>query len=66
MIIITHKGGYRTVYSHLSDIYVKEGDIVKLGFVIGKVGESIEGNVLHFEIWNSREKQNPEVWLARR
>ena len=66
VIIITHKGGYRTVYSHLSDIYVKEGDKVKLGFVIGKVGESIEGNVLHFEIWNSREKQNPEVWLARR
>ncbi len=66
VIIVTHKGDYRTVYSHLSDIYVKEGDKVKLGTVLGKVGESIEGNVLHFEIWNSREKQNPELWLARR
>ena len=66
VIIITHKGDYRTVYSHLSDIYVREGDKVKLGTVIGKVGESIEGNVLHFEIWNSREKQNPEKWLAGR
>ena len=66
VIIITHKGDYRTVYSHLSNIYVKEGDKVKLGTVIGQVGESLEGNILHFEIWNSRNKQNPESWLARR
>ncbi len=66
VIIITHKGDYRTVYSHLSDIYVKEGDKVRLGTILGKVGESIEGYVLHFEIWNSRDKQNPENWLARR
>ena len=66
VIIITHKGDFRTVYSHLSNIYVKEGDRVKLGTVIGKVGESLEGNILHFEIWNSRSKQNPAVWLARK
>ena len=66
VIIITHKGDFRTVYSHLSDIYVKEGDKVNLGTALGKVGESIEGNVLHFEIWNSRDKQNPEIWLAKR
>lgn len=66
VIIITHKGDYRTVYSHLSNIYVKEGDRVKAGSVIGKVGESLEGDILHFEIWNSRNKQNPEVWLARK
>lgn len=66
VIIITHKGDYRTVYSHLSNIFVKEGDKVKLGTVIGVVGESIDGNILHFEIWNSRNKQNPETWLARR
>ncbi len=66
VIIITHKGDYRTVYSHLSNIFVKEGDKVKLGTVIGRVGESLEGNILHFEIWNSRNKQNPENWLARK
>ncbi len=66
VIIITHKGNYRTVYSHLSDIYVKEGDKVKAGSILGRVGESLEGNVLHFEIWNSRQKQNPVVWLAGR
>lgn len=66
VVIITHKGDYRTVYSHLSDIFVKEGDRVKSGSMIGRVGESLEGNVLHFEIWYSRNKQNPEVWLARK
>ena len=66
VIIITHKGDYRTVYSHLSNIFVKEGDKVKLGTVIGRVGESLEGDILHFEIWNSRNKQNPENWLAKK
>ena len=66
VLILTHKGDYRTVYSHLSDIFVKEGDRVKAGAVLGKVGESLEGNILHFEIWNQRNKQNPESWLARK
>ena len=66
VIIITHKDGYRTVYSHFSEIFVKEGDKVKPGSVIAKVGESIEGYIVHFEIWNSRNNQNPEIWLARK
>ncbi len=66
VIIVTHKGDYRTVYSHLSEIYVNEGDRVKPGKVIAKVGDSLEGKVLHFEIWNSRENQNPEAWLAKK
>ncbi len=66
VIIVTHKGDYRTVYSHLSEIYVNEGDRVKPGKVIARVGDSLEGKVLHFEIWNSRENQNPEIWLARK
>lgn len=66
VIIITHKGNYRTVYSHLAEIYVNEGDKVQSGNVIAKIGDSIEGKILHFEIWNSRENQNPELWLARK
>ncbi len=66
VIIITHKGEYRTVYSHLSEIYVSEGEKVKMGTRIARVSESLEGSILHFEIWNSRNNQNPEVWLARK
>jgi len=66
VIIISHKEDYRTVYSHLSEIFVNEGDKVKAGSVIAKVGESLEGYILHFEIWNSRVNQNPEKWFAKR
>lgn len=66
IIIISHSDNYRTVYSHLDEIFVQEGDEVVTGQVIASVGESIEGNVLHFEIWNSRENQNPEIWLVKK
>jgi len=66
VIIVTHREDYRTVYSHLSEIYVNEGDKVKTGNIIAKVGDSVEGQVLHFEIWNSRQNQNPEAWLTKR
>lgn len=66
VIIVSHKGDYRTVYSHLAEIYVDEGDKVKTGNVIAKIGESVDGKVLHFEIWNSRTNQNPEKWLAKK
>lgn len=65
VLIISHKGNYRTVYGHLSEIYVNEGDKVKTGGVIAKVSESLEGNILHFEIWSARQNVNPELWLKK-
>ena len=66
VIIVSHKGDYRTVYGHLAEIYIDEGDRIVTGKVIAKIGESVDGNVLHFEIWNSRTNQNPEEWLAKK
>ncbi len=65
IVIIDHHGGYRTVYSHLADISVTQGQTVKEGESIGTSGEALEGPRLHFEIWKDREKQNPELWLTR-
>ncbi|HEY5615610.1 MAG TPA: peptidoglycan DD-metalloendopeptidase family protein [Bacteroidota bacterium] len=65
LLILNHYGGYRTVYAHLSDIAVTEGQSVKDGQVIAKSGDSLEGNILHFEIWKDRDKQNPERWLMK-
>jgi murein DD-endopeptidase MepM/ murein hydrolase activator NlpD len=65
LVILDHDGGYRTIYSHLADIYVIEGQIVKEGDIIAESGESLDGPRLHFEIWKDREKQNPEHWLTR-
>lgn len=63
IVIVDHHGGYRTVYSHLADILVMQGQIVKEGESIGTSGEALEGPRLHFELWKDREKQNPELWL---
>ena len=63
VLIISHKGSYRTVYGHLGEVYVSEGDKLKTSGLIAKVGESLEGNILHFEIWNARQNVNPELWL---
>lgn len=65
VIIVSHKGGFKTVYGHLAEVYVSEGDKLKTGSLIGKVGESLEGNILHFQIWNGRQSVNPENWLKR-
>jgi septal ring factor EnvC (AmiA/AmiB activator) len=66
VVIVSHKDGYRTVYSHLSEIFVNEGDKVKSGSVLALVDEGLDGYVLHFEIWKARDKQNPESWLAKK
>ncbi len=66
IVIVTHRDDFRTVYGHVASITVKEGDRIKVGTVIGKVSESLEGNILHFEIWNERNYQDPENWLASR
>jgi len=66
VLIVSHKENFRTVYGHLSEIFVSEGDKVKPGTVLALLDESIEGEILHFEIWQSREKQNPELWLAKK
>ncbi|HPN39124.1 MAG TPA: peptidoglycan DD-metalloendopeptidase family protein [Melioribacteraceae bacterium] len=65
VVIITHSNNYRTVYGHVGDLFVTEGVKVKRGMVLGNVNESLEGNILHFEIWNDRNYQNPQVWLSR-
>ena len=66
VVIVSHKNNFRTVYGHLSEIYVLEGERIKTGSVIALVDEGIDGYVLHFEIWNGRDKQNPEKWLGKR
>lgn len=64
-VIIRH-GNYLTVYSNLSDVYVKAGDKVSTRQAIGKIYTDTESNnetILHFQLWKEKSKLNPEVWL---
>ncbi|MBR5957766.1 MAG: peptidoglycan DD-metalloendopeptidase family protein [Salinivirgaceae bacterium] len=66
-VIIRH-GNYLSVYSNLSEVFVKQGDKVKTKQTIGKIFTDHEdGNksVLQFQIWKENQKLNPQDWLAR-
>ena len=64
-VIIRH-GNFLTVYSNLSDVYVKAGDVVNTSQTIGKIFTDTEkGNetILHFQLWKERTKLNPAAWI---
>lgn len=64
VVIIKH-GEFLTVYSNLSQVYVKKGDKVTTKQRIGKI-ETDEGKTkLHFELWKGKVLQNPEAWIAK-
>ena len=60
-IIISHDFGFFTVYGHNDTNLVRERDIVVIGQVIGKVGDTgkSEGPHLHFEIWKNNRVLDP-------
>ena len=65
-ILIRH-GDYITIYHNLSKLYVKKGDQITTGQVIGKVfSNKITGEtLLDFRIYKNSLKLNPESWLAK-
>jgi murein DD-endopeptidase MepM/ murein hydrolase activator NlpD len=52
-VVISHGDTHETRYAHLSEIFVKPGQEVKQGTVIGLVGSTgfSTGPHLHFELW---------------
>jgi LysM repeat protein len=66
-VVIDHGIDYVTLYAHLSDIYVKAGDVVGKGQVIGASGANgnITGPHLHFEIRDFGRLTDPLPLLSR-
>ena len=66
-VIIQH-GNYRTVYSPLKTIKVKQGDKVTAKQAIGTIyTDSSEDNKteLYFQLYKDRSILNPSLWLAQ-
>lgn len=65
-IIIDHQNGFQTAYGHLSEILVSDGELVKQGQRIGKVGSTgnSTGPHLHFEVKANDTFQDPLGYVA--
>jgi murein DD-endopeptidase MepM/ murein hydrolase activator NlpD len=57
-IILTHDNGYKTLYAHLHNFNVKQGDRVARGRKIGEAGNTgySTGSHLHFGIYDKNNK----------
>jgi murein DD-endopeptidase MepM/ murein hydrolase activator NlpD len=65
LVIIDHGKNYETLYGHLSQILVKEGQEIKANTFIGKVGSTgrSTGPHLHYEIHKDGKIINPKNFL---
>jgi murein hydrolase activator len=65
LIIVDHGNEYYTLYAHVAEMKVGEGDDVSQGQVIGTVGDtgSLQGPRLYFEVRYQGKPQDPAQWL---
>ena len=66
--VIVQHGNYRSVYSPLKKIHVKQGDKLKPKQAIGEIAtNTAEDNKteLYFQIYKDRSILNPGLWLAQ-
>ena len=66
-VLILHGNAYTSVYTHLSTVDVKIGNVITANQVLGQVGESgsLIGEVLYFELWHNYVPLDTAQWLER-
>ncbi|MBQ7220873.1 MAG: peptidoglycan DD-metalloendopeptidase family protein [Synergistaceae bacterium] len=67
VVVLNHGRGFSTLYAHLSASLVKEGQEVKAGAVIARVGKTgnVTGYHLHFEVRVYGTPADPIKYLKR-
>ncbi len=67
-VILEHAGGYLSIYAHLRQPLVKDGQSVAAGGLLGLVGDtgSLRGAYLYFEVRKNGEPVNPAGLFAKK
>lgn len=67
LVIVKHNDRYLSAYGHNQSILVKEGDKVKSGQVVAKIGgPNGDKDLLHFEIRRDGKPEDPLAYLPPR
>ena len=68
MVVLQHDGDLLTAYAHNSSLLVREGDKVRAGQMIARVGQTGRASAphLHFEVRRGQIPQNPLRFLPKR
>ncbi len=66
LLLIRHAGGWVTAYAHAERLLVRQGDKVKRGQPVARIGStgSVASPQLHFEIRNGTDPVDPLEYLA--
>ena len=64
LMIISHSGGYLSLYGHAEVLYKSVGDLVSPGDLIGALPDTgADTAPLYFEIRQGRKPVDPKLWL---
>jgi murein DD-endopeptidase MepM/ murein hydrolase activator NlpD len=64
-LVVSHGGGFATVYSNLQNLAVKEGDVVDKGRILAQVGAGgkLTGPILRYEVRQGGVPVNPKRYI---
>jgi septal ring factor EnvC (AmiA/AmiB activator) len=67
LMIIHHGKKDYTVAAHMSQLTKRKGERVEIGEIVGHAGEtgSMDGCLVHFEVWHRGRADDPLKWLQR-
>ncbi|HTY08424.1 MAG TPA: peptidoglycan DD-metalloendopeptidase family protein [Candidatus Edwardsbacteria bacterium] len=66
VILVDHQSGFYTLYGNLAEMLVSTGNTVANNQVIGTVGGTVDGPILHFEVRKGGKPVDPREWLKKR
>jgi septal ring factor EnvC (AmiA/AmiB activator) len=66
-VVLIQHGEYFTVYAKLKEVFVSNGDSIRVNQRIGVVNTNKNGtSEVQFQIWKNTQKLNPENWIAKK